>query len=103
MPRERVGRLWILHAKSVSRHGLWERRKLELDAERPSARLPERLARSAGARPRNIEDTSEPQRQLVRFAHRADFVDVAFRLVSRFRSSHHCAAASFANFGIEGH
>src|SRR5215472_1895657 len=24
-------------------------------------------------------------------------------LVSRFRSSHHCAAASFANFGIEGH
>src|SRR5499426_3382937 len=25
------------------------------------------------------------------------------RLVSRFRSSHHCAAASFANFGIEGH
>jgi len=23
--------------------------------------------------------------------------------VSRFRSSHHCAAASFANFGIEGH
>ena len=25
------------------------------------------------------------------------------RLVSRFRSSHHCAAPSFANFGIEGH
>ena len=25
------------------------------------------------------------------------------RLVSRFRSSHHCAAHSFANFGIEGH
>jgi hypothetical protein len=24
-------------------------------------------------------------------------------LVSRFRSSHHCAAASFANFGSEGH
>jgi hypothetical protein len=24
-------------------------------------------------------------------------------LVSRFRSSHHCAAASFANFGNEGH
>jgi hypothetical protein len=24
-------------------------------------------------------------------------------LVSRFRSSHHCAAVSFANFGIEGH
>src|SRR5262249_59070385 len=23
--------------------------------------------------------------------------------VLRFRSSHHCAAASFANFGIEGH
>jgi hypothetical protein len=25
------------------------------------------------------------------------------QLVSRFRSSHHCAARSFANFGIEGH
>jgi hypothetical protein len=25
------------------------------------------------------------------------------KLVSRFRSSHHCAAVSFANFGIEGH
>src|SRR5215471_10154421 len=25
------------------------------------------------------------------------------RLVSRFRSSHHSAAHSFANFGIEGH
>jgi hypothetical protein len=24
-------------------------------------------------------------------------------LVSRFRSSHHCVATSFANFGIEGH
>jgi chromate transport protein ChrA len=29
-------------------------------------------------------------------------VDIA-ALVSRFRSSHHCAAVSFANFGIEGH
>src|SRR6266436_3656868 len=27
----------------------------------------------------------------------------AHGLVSRFRSSHLCAAASFANFGIEGH
>src|SRR5262245_54928041 len=27
----------------------------------------------------------------------------ASSLVSRFRSSHHCAARSFANFGIEGH
>jgi hypothetical protein len=27
----------------------------------------------------------------------------ALRSVSRFRSSHHCAAASSANFGIEGH
>src|SRR5262249_62084716 len=27
----------------------------------------------------------------------------AHGLVSRFRSSHHCAAASFANFGIAGH
>ena len=25
------------------------------------------------------------------------------QLVSQFRSSHHCAAPSFANFGIEGH
>jgi hypothetical protein len=33
---------------------------------------------------------------------RADRVS-ACKLVSRFRSSHHCAAASFANFGIEGH
>jgi hypothetical protein len=27
---------------------------------------------------------------------------VAGRIVSRFRSSHHCAAHSFANFGIKG-
>ena len=80
MPRERVGRLWILHAQSVPRHGLWDRRKLELDAKPPSARLPERLAPLSGVLPRNIEDTSEPQRQRVRFARRADFVDLAFRL-----------------------
>src|SRR5215470_12678340 len=30
-------------------------------------------------------------------------VDGKGRLVSRFRSSPHCAAPSFANFGIEGH
>src|SRR5690606_34799975 len=29
--------------------------------------------------------------------------DKSARLVSRFRSSHHCAAPLFANFGIEGH
>src|SRR5262249_60162200 len=87
MPRERVGRLWILQAQSVPRHGLWERRKLELDAKRPSARLPERLARSAGARPHDIEPTSEPQRDLARFAHPAEFVDVAFRLGCPAKSS----------------
>ena len=27
----------------------------------------------------------------------------ALPLVSRFRSSYHCAARSFTNFGIEGH
>jgi hypothetical protein len=30
-------------------------------------------------------------------------MSVGRRLVSRFRSSRHCAAPSFANFGIEGH
>ncbi|MGH6768207.1 MAG: DUF5615 family PIN-like protein [Xanthobacteraceae bacterium] len=30
-------------------------------------------------------------------------LDYPRMLVSRFRSSHHCAAPSFANFGIEGH
>src|SRR5262245_4503647 len=34
-------------------------------------------------------------------AHQSRFMTHA--LVSRFRSSHHYAAASFANFGIEGH
>jgi len=29
--------------------------------------------------------------------------ETAAKLVSQFRSSHHCAEASFANFGIEGH
>src|SRR5258708_13776535 len=30
-------------------------------------------------------------------------LEIEHGLVSRFRSSHHCAATSFANFGIEGH
>ena len=32
-----------------------------------------------------------------------ELIGETWELVSRFRSSHHCAAASFANFGIEGH
>jgi hypothetical protein len=40
MPRDRVGHLWVLHAKSVPRNGLWERRGLECDADEP--RLPSR-------------------------------------------------------------
>jgi len=40
MPRDRVGHLWVLHAKSVPRNGLWERRGLEYDADEP--RLPSR-------------------------------------------------------------
>jgi len=55
-------------------------------AEREAAATASSAQRERG--PRNIEDTSESQRQRVRFAHRADFVDVAFRLVYRFRSSH---------------
>src|ERR1700730_3029133 len=34
---------------------------------------------------------------------RARSLEIEHELVSRFRSSHHCAATSFANFGIEGH
>ena len=35
MPRDRVGHLWVLHAKSVPRNGLWERWGLECDADEP--------------------------------------------------------------------
>src|SRR4051795_6936522 len=35
-------------------------------------------------------------------ARRPKSVSASMRLVSRFRSSHHCAAHSFANFGIKG-
>jgi len=58
MHRERVRRLWILHAQSVPRHGLWERRELEPPAERPSAKQPERVAplnRSAAPQLRSYE------------------------------------------------
>src|SRR5262249_29444969 len=40
MPRDRVGHLWVLHAKSVPRNGLWERRDLELITGRPGSPLP---------------------------------------------------------------
>src|SRR6478736_10036564 len=42
MPRDRVGHLWVLHAKSVPRNGLWERRDLEFDADEPRSLLPDR-------------------------------------------------------------
>src|SRR5258707_110939 len=38
MPRERVGHLWILHAKSVPRHGLWERRGVGPSPRRAGAK-----------------------------------------------------------------
>jgi hypothetical protein len=42
MPRDRVGHLWVLHAKSVPRNGLWEGRDLEFDADEPRSLLPNR-------------------------------------------------------------
>ena len=42
MPRDRVRHLWVLHAKSVPRNGLWERRDLEFDADEPRSLLPNR-------------------------------------------------------------
>src|SRR5262249_7004018 len=33
MPRDRIGHLWVLHAKSVPRNGLRERRDLERAAD----------------------------------------------------------------------
>src|SRR2546423_15703512 len=42
MPRDRVGHLWVLHAKSVPRNGLWERRELEIFAGEPRGLLPNR-------------------------------------------------------------
>src|SRR5262249_52761990 len=42
MPRDRVGHLWVLHAKSVPRNGLRERRDLERDADEPRSLLPRR-------------------------------------------------------------
>jgi hypothetical protein len=42
MPRDRVGHLWVLHAKSAPRNGLWERRDLEFDADEPRSLLPSR-------------------------------------------------------------
>jgi hypothetical protein len=40
MPRDRVGHLWVLHAKSVPRNGLRERRDLECGADEPSSLVP---------------------------------------------------------------
>src|SRR5262245_42393643 len=42
MPRDRVGHLWVLHAKSVPRNGLRERRDLERDADKPRSLVPRR-------------------------------------------------------------
>jgi len=42
MPRDRVGHLWVLHAKSVPRNGLRERRDLERDADESRSLLPRR-------------------------------------------------------------
>ena len=42
MPRDRIGHLWVLHAKSVPRNGLRERRDLERDADEPRSLLPRR-------------------------------------------------------------
>jgi hypothetical protein len=50
----------------------------------------------------NIQVTDAARQDFEVSAVRAWHVKVG-KLVSRFRSSHHCAAASFANFGIEGH
>src|SRR5262245_13965517 len=48
MPRDRVGHLWVLHAKSVPRNGLWERRDLEFDAYEPRSLLPSRALNPFG-------------------------------------------------------
>ena len=53
-----------------------------------------RVASAQGAHPGVAGDTGTVAR-----AHSSSDAP----LVSRFRSSHHCAAGSFANFGIEGH
>src|SRR5215467_599531 len=42
MPRDRVGHLWVLHAKSVPRNRLRERRDLERDADEPRSLFPRR-------------------------------------------------------------
>src|SRR3954469_20222091 len=38
----------------------------------------------------------------IRHCHASRWFCNSYTLVSRFRSSHHCAARSFANFGIKG-
>src|SRR5262245_16438557 len=64
MPRERVGHLWILPAKSVPRHGLRQRRELELVAARPGSPLPRgALTFARRARPRGYR-TAEHRNEL---------------------------------------
>src|SRR5262245_29018611 len=55
MPRDRVGHLWVLHAKSVPRNRLRERRDLERDADEPRSLLPRRAIDpfSTGREPRS--------------------------------------------------
>src|SRR5215470_5651103 len=42
MPRDRFRHIWVLHAKSVPRNGLRERRDLERDADESRSPLPRR-------------------------------------------------------------
>ncbi len=62
MPRDRVGHLWVLHAKSVPRNGLWERRDLEFDAYEPRSLLPSRALNPFGGGAR----ASDATRPLIR-------------------------------------
>ena len=55
------------------------------------------------ARPPAAAQAPAAPAALDRICHAAGMTSNGRRLVSRFRSSLHCAAPSFANFGIEGH
>jgi hypothetical protein len=67
----------------------------------------ERMIRSAVMRVLDCNMTPAPALPSAltsqRFGRRAGSLALVRALVSRFRSSHHCAARSFANFGIDGH
>ena len=58
-----------------------------------------RLARGQGRAARARAHARYPRRGALKSAQ----PNAECALVSRFPSSHHCAAASFANFGFEGH